>query len=277
MLNIGYTNAIIGLLETLKLRSALLFYFGAFFLLVALICLVLLTLTREEVLGVNAYLKPLKFLLSSAILSWTLAWYVGYLQPSVRLDVAVGLIIAMLCFQDLYIFVQAVRGMMSHFNVSTPFYSRMFSMMAVGSTVLTFGVLYIGFEFWRRSFDNIPLHYLWAIRLGFLVFGLFAFQGFLMGARMSHTVGAPDGSEGWPIVNWSRRFGDLRVAHFVGMHALQVLPLLSFYVLRNTKLTIAVGVIYLVLASITLGQALKSKPLVLDSSKHHKSQNNASF
>jgi hypothetical protein len=253
--------------ETLKMRSEWLFYFGAIFLIGALACIILIAVTQNQVLGVNAFLKPFKFLLSSAILSWTLAWYIGYLGQRSDITIVVWIIIANLCLQDIYIFMQAARGMMSHFNVSTPFYSGMFSLMAASSTMLTLGVLYIGVQFWRGTFPELPAFYVWAIRLGFLVFVLFAFQGFAMGARMAHTVGAPDGSDGLPIVNWSRRFGDLRIAHFVGMHALQVLPLLAFYVLRNTKTTFAVSALYVLMAGFTLVQAFKGKPLLPD--RHH--------
>jgi hypothetical protein len=52
-----------------------------------------------------------------------------------------------------------------------------------------------------------------------------------------NTVGGLDDGFGLPIVNGSKKFGDLRIAHFIGMYALQVLPLLSFYVLKDTKAT----------------------------------------
>ena len=82
-----------------------------------------------------------------------------------------------------------------------------------------------------------------------------------MGSQLSHTVGAVNDNSNLFILGWSKTVGDLRVSHFIGMHALQVLPVLSFYVLKNSKLTIFVAIIYGLLALTTLVQALKGKPL----------------
>jgi NO-binding membrane sensor protein with MHYT domain len=91
---------------------------------------------------------------------------------------------------------------------------------------------------------------------------VFAFEGFAMGARLSHSVGAVNDNSNWFIVGWSKTVGDLRVAHFIGMHALQVLPVLSFYVLKSTRATILVAFVYALLAVFTLVQALQGKPLL---------------
>jgi hypothetical protein len=82
-----------------------------------------------------------------------------------------------------------------------------------------------------------------------------------MGSRMNHSVGAINDNSNWLIVGWSKTVGDLRVSHFVGMHALQLLPLLSFYIFKNTKATIIISLLYGLLATNTLVQALKGKPI----------------
>ena len=83
-----------------------------------------------------------------------------------------------------------------------------------------------------------------------------------MGSRLNHSVGALNDNSNWFIIGWSKTVGDLRVSHFIGMHALQVLPILSYYVLKNTKLTVCISVFYGLLALLTLIQALKGKPLI---------------
>jgi hypothetical protein len=83
-----------------------------------------------------------------------------------------------------------------------------------------------------------------------------------MSSQMSHSVGAINDNSNWWIIGWSKTVGDLRVSHFIGMHALQLLPLLSFYVVKNTKATIVISIFYGLLATSTLVQALNGKPII---------------
>lgn len=212
-------------------------------------------------MGINAWYKPLKFCLSTTLFCWAMAWYVYYLGSSINVNYFNWVVIVFLGFEIIYIVFQAGKGELSHFNVSTPVYSSMYSLMALAATSVSIYTAYIGWKFLIMEFPSLPDYYVWSIRIALILFVLFSLQGFMMGSQMAHTVGAADGSEGLPLVNWSKKHGDLRIAHFIGMHALQVLPILSYYVLQNVKLTILVGLLYAVLAIFTLLQAMQGKPL----------------
>jgi hypothetical protein len=251
----------IDFIQTLKSRNETLFIFGWVCLFIAILFLIFAKTTSTQVYGVNAWYKPFKFAFSTFTFAWAMAWYCSYL-PDFNIKLFNWTIIVLLGFEIVYIAIQASKGQLSHYNVSSSFYSAMYSLMALAASLVTIYTAYVGVLFFKHSFPELPNYYVWAIRLGIIVFVIFSFEGFAMGSRMNHSVGALNDNSNWFILGWSKTVGDLRVAHFIGMHALQVLPLLSFHILKNTKWTIGLSVIYGLLALMTLIQALQGKPLI---------------
>ncbi|MFN5295663.1 MAG: hypothetical protein ACK5BL_09045 [Flavobacteriales bacterium] len=247
-------------LENLKTRNETLFYYGLVCLGFSILFLILTRITDTQVYGVNAWYKPFKFAFSTFLFAWSMAWYCYYL-PDFNIRIFNWSVIVLLGFEIFYIALQASRGQLSHYNTSTPLYSVLFSLMALAASAVTLYTAYVGLLFFKNDFPTLPNYYLWAIRLGIIIFVVFSFEGFAMGSRLSHSVGAMNDNSNWFILGWSKTVGDLRVSHFIGMHALQVLPLLSYYLLKNTKLTIGLSIMYGLLAVITLIQALQGKPL----------------
>ncbi len=251
----------IDFLDALKTKNESLYYFGWLCFGLAILFLALTFFSTTKVNAVSAWYKPFKFAVSIGLYAWTMAWYCSYL-PAFNVQLFNWSTIALLGFELLYIGIQASRGQLSHFNLSTPFYSVMYSLMAIAATLVSMYTLYIGILFFTQEITTIPYYYLWAIRLGILLFVVFSLEGFVMGARLSHTIGGPDGEIGLPVLNWSMKYGDPRISHFIGMHALQILPLLSFYLLKNTKITLFIAALYTLLAVFTLFQAFQGKPLI---------------
>lgn len=246
----------------LKSRNELLFYFGAFNLILALIFIILSQITFIQVAGTNAWFKPIKFALSIGIYTWSIAWFSSYLPQDRLSNILNWLIVVMLGFEIIYIGLQAGRGQMSHFNLSTPLYSILYGLMAMAATVVSIITLIIAFRFFASPFPDLPNYYLWSIRLGLIIFFIFSMEGFVMGANLTHTIGSDAPGKVIPFLNWSRQYGDPRVAHFIGMHALQILPLASFYMLKDTKLVIGLALLYTVIAVYVLLQALYGKPFI---------------
>jgi hypothetical protein len=246
-------------IETLQYRNEPLFIFGIISLALALVFFIVSRFYDIEVMGTNAWYKPIKFALSIGIFSLTMAWFTYYLGQSRTITYYNWTVIILLGFEIAYIALQAGRGQLSHFNVSTPFYAALYIGMAVAATAVTLFTAYLGILFFLTEFPDLPDYYVWAIRIGIVLFVIFSLEGFVMGSQMSHTIGGPDGGEGIPFLNWSKKYGDPRVAHFVGMHALQVLPILSYYVLKNVKAVIAIGILYGLMAAYILIHALQGK------------------
>lgn len=251
----------IDFIQQLKLRNETLFYYGLLCFLLSVIFIILTKYTNTQVYNVNAWYKPFKFAFSTFLFAWAMAWYCYYL-PNFNIKFFNWSVIILLGFEIFYIAFQAGKGQLSHYNLSTPVYAALYTMMALAATLVTLYTAYIGVLFFTNSFPELPNYYVWAIRLGIIIFVIFSFEGFLMGSRLNHSVGALNDNSNWFIIGWSKTVGDLRVAHFIGMHALQVLPILSYYVLKNTKLTIGLSVVYGLLALLTLIQALQAKPFI---------------
>jgi hypothetical protein len=250
-------------IEELRGRNETLFYYGLTCFGFAVACLVLSKMYPVQVYQANAWYKPFKFAFSTFTFSWAMAWYCFYL-PSFNIQAFNWTIVLLLSFEIGYIALMASQGKTSHYNVSSPFYSMMFSLMALAATLVTLYTAFVGILFFTSQFPDLPSYYVWGMRLGILIFVIFSFEGFLMGARMSHSVGLENDSSNLFLVGWSKLVGDLRVSHFIGMHALQVLPFISVYVLKNTKITLIVGLLYGALAAFTLVQALNGKPFLPD-------------
>ncbi|CCG98555.1 hypothetical protein FAES_0544 [Fibrella aestuarina BUZ 2] len=250
------------MLTVLRERNELLFQFGLICLVLALACVALIWFMRTQVLGVNAWYKPLKFFLSTAVFVWSMAWYTGYLTERSTVAWYSWGMVALFGIELVYIVVQAARGQQSHFNVGTPVTASFWVIMAVSAVGISIWTARVGLLFFRHDFPELPAAYVWGIRLGLVLFVLFSMQGLAMGGRMAHTVGSADGGPGLPVVNWSTQYGDLRIAHFLGMHALQVVPLLAYYLLKDIWQVVLVSVLYGTVTLVIFIQALQGKPLL---------------
>jgi hypothetical protein len=91
-----------------------------------------------------------------------------------------------------------------------------------------------------------------------------------MVAHGQSVVGVAPGGPGLPVVNWSTTGGDFRVSHFLGIHALQILPIAGWLIGQMEGLprrarptaVVAVSAGYALLMGIVFLQALNGVPLV---------------
>jgi hypothetical protein len=261
-----------GLLGELYRRNRVLALLGWLNLLALAVLLVVAPFDARTITGLNPWVKPIKFLVSITAYVWTLAWLTRYVSAHAR---PVRLIswgtVLVFVGEMVCIITQAARGTTSHFNVRTPFDGAVFSVMGFLITVNTLLVAVTLALFFLRTSEPLAPAYLWGIRAGLLLFLLGSLEGIAMIMNAAHTVGAPDGGPGLPLVNWSTRSGDLRVAHFLAFHALQLLPLAGFVLSRRkpdwpprrqVACVLALAVVYAACVSLVFWQALAGRPLL---------------
>ena len=245
----------------LRSRNQLLFYFGLFNLAVALVCLILMPFETMRILGVNRWLKPFKFYSSVGIMTLTMGWLLYYLNNKRAARIFSILLVLTMLFENGLILMQAVRGTTSHFNSTSAFNIIVFGMMGILILIFTISCITICVKFFTQKQFTIPPAYVWGIRLGILFFIFFSLEGGMMLSLARHTVGGPDGGPGLPLTNWSSEHGDLRIAHFLGIHSLQILPLLGYYVAKSRKQIMVLSFSYFAVVIALFALALADIPL----------------
>lgn len=218
------------MLADLRRRNPFLYWTGVAHLALLALFLLFSLLDTTQILGINRWIKPMKFMTSIAIFVWTMGWVLEEAGGSPRARRWVSWLLGGTLFvETICIVSQAARGVRSHFNRDTTYDEAVFALMGIMIVVNTLAAAWALLLMFRaRPQGAKNAAYVWGIRLGLVLFIIFASEGGLMVRQDAHAVGVPDGGPGLPFVNWSTEGGDLRAAHFLGMHALQALPLLGW-------------------------------------------------
>lgn len=229
------------------------------------VLLLLVWLDPRELQGANLWWKPVKFFVSITIYLATIRYLLQWSPNRVRNWVGGGTAITMIG-ESVIITLQAARGVRSHFNDESASDAILFGVMGVLIAINT--ILLAWLAAWHFS-QRIPAGegVLWGIRWGLLMTLLASAVGGVMIANQGHTIGLPDGGAGLPFLNWSTRAGDLRAAHFIGLHGIQVLPLIGWAIDQSDSprawlLALVAALAYFAITVILLLQALGGKPLM---------------
>ncbi|ONI92361.1 hypothetical protein ALI22I_04270 [Saccharothrix sp. ALI-22-I] len=224
--------------------------------------------------GSPIWFKPFKFAVSLGLYGVTLAWMLTLTTRFRRTTRWAGTVVALTGTIEMAVIVgQVVRGTRSHFNIATPFDKLLWDIMTY--SILTLWIMHaaiaVALLFTRFNDRTAGL----AIRLGLFLALIGLALGILMtgqrtdddvaaGIVGAHSVGVPDGGPQMALTGWSTTGGDLRIPHFVGIHALQVVPLAVMLFRRRatTKLVWGVTIGYAGLMALVTWQALRGQPLL---------------
>lgn len=221
----------------------------------------------------NVWLKPLKFELSLALYFLTLALALPLTGKAFQASwlgryVFWGVVPAGF-LEVVYIAWRASRAQASHYNLTDWLGPALYNAMGVGAVMITLGSGALAYGLARRDATPLAPTLRWSLVSGF---ALTCILGLVSGATLSvnggHYVGAiPAGHATLPLFGWSLSIGDLRIAHFLGLHALQIIPafgLLLWLLMRESRWgAAAIGLFSGVYALATLGAflaALNARP-----------------
>lgn len=207
--------------------------------------------------GVNVWLKPMKFALSLGVLAWTTAYFSALVQPERRRALALvrWALIGAATFELAYIMLQAALGQASHYNVGTPLRAALYQLMGLGALMLTGTQALLAWLVARHARPGVAP----AFRLA-VVTGLGMAFVFGTAAGIPLSIAQPPDASALPLFGWHLR-GDLRPAHFVGLHAVQLLPLFGAWAVardepRSRALVIGASVAWALLFAVLMALGL---------------------
>lgn len=258
-------------LAELIARQRLLALYGLALLMFALVGAAMQTVdSRVLASGVNVWVKPVKFLVSVGVFALTAAWFFGYIRSERRSALLPRMAVVMLIgaggLELLWIGWQAGHGLESHFNNDTPFYNMMYGLMGLLAVILIGSTLPLAWEIARRPAAGTRSDLIAAVVIGLvLTFLLGGGLGGYMSAQPGHNVGATGGHV--PLFGWNRSGGDLRIAHFLGIHAQQALPILAWLAGgltagRRWALLVGGTLAYVGVTFAVFAQAVAGRPLL---------------
>lgn len=234
------------LIENVKTGDRILYFTGLVHLILAILFLALIFIDQRTIPYENVWMKPFRFAVSIFLFTWAYAW-ISRLYTYKRLVSLINYLIAICMFIEIaLISMQAFRGVPSHFNITTPFDATVYSIMGgvIGFNAVLLGILFVIFTFFERGCRTYRPAIIW----GMILLLLGNFTGYLMVQSFGAVTGENLTETGWFITNWNPAAGDFRIAHFLGLHAIQVVPLAAFLIFKlklDSRLIHFVGAIYL--------------------------------
>jgi hypothetical protein len=190
---------------------------------------------------VGVWVKPMKFMSATALFAVTTVWMIKVANSSVDHTEVFGWIVALLVstslFEVVYISYQASQAAASHYNVSDPFHTFMFGVMALAAVGLTASQAWLAWEIWKEQHGaGMAVETLGVVIGLVLTFILSTASGFMLGGNQ------PPAGQGIPIVGW-HLYKDIRPAHFLGVHAQQFIPILGIAVANSMGAFANVGLL----------------------------------
>jgi len=254
------------------------FWSGVYLIILSLLFLGLSFIDQRLLALELIWHKPTKFALSFGLNLLTLRIFMLWLSEQQKqrtgFRVIAWVVLVSSWFEVVYIALQAALGEESHYNMSTLHDAVMYGLMGVAAVSLVVGSGCIGAWLWRNS--EVHPDRLFMRSTGAAVM-LGSFLTLILAGYMSTTGSSFVNHENieltylLPVLSWSMEVGDLRVPHFFATHIMQVIPFVSYCLLKYAKgsqthvvgAIVLVTLVYLVVTAWVSWQAFSGQPFIM--------------
>jgi hypothetical protein len=183
---------------------------------------------------ISVWTKPLKFQVSLALYTLTLAFFARYLPQGTQAKrwyrVYMAAVIAAIGLEMVWLMGAAIMGVPAHFNGSASG-QMVYRAMGLLATLLTSATAVYAFQIARNPSSGLSPAVKSGIVWGLaLTLPLTLITAGILASGTGHWVGGVQSDAGgMTLMGWARDGGDLRVAHFFGTHAMHILPIAGLF------------------------------------------------
>ena len=240
--------------EQLK-RNSILFWYGLINIFFFVFCFGISLFDKTEVLGKNAWYNPMKYYLSTGIFIWSMGWYLYFLNNIVQRRIITWCLLITSLTQTSIVLLQSISGLPPFYTNNTPFNNLVCNFQLTNYVVFFVLMLVITYLFYFQKKNSKSQHFTWGIRLGMIVFliglliGFYILINFINASDNNYNVALNE------IVFNKKKQGNFIIPFFLGIHGLQIIPLLSYYFFQNKKQVVNFTLLYFIMMIVLLFMA----------------------
>jgi len=235
-------------------RNSILFWYGILNFVMFVFCIGFSLFDDTQVLGKNAWLYPVKYYFSIGIFIWSMGWYLYYLNNVLQRNTLLWGFLLTTLIQTSVVLLQSSRGVSSFYNLNTPFDKLVYGIQTVSQIVfiLLMGVTTYFFYFQKKNSKS--QHFTWGIRMGMIIFLIGLFIGVYMLIVNKNVF--RNNSAILEKLTLNKKQINLKIPFFLGIHGLQIIPILSYYFFQSKKQVVNFTLLYFIMMIVLLFMAV---------------------
>ncbi|MFZ4680667.1 MAG: hypothetical protein ACOYLP_10915 [Flavobacterium sp.] len=228
-------------IQALQQRNKWLYVLGCIVFVLGIISLGFLLFDSRTVNGISLWSLPFRFSIASGVYIFTIAW-LSFLINNTHFRKAITILIFILfsCLLSI-VFFQLIKEHIAFIANETPFDQLLNQLSMTLFLCLLFLQIWITTHFFRQKKNMHSQHFTWGVRMGFFVFTFFLFM-------LATLFLFRDKTEGISLFQFERGLSfEIQASFYLGLHSIQIIPLLSYYLFDQKKQVVFFSIAYVVL------------------------------